>query len=222
MKKTKRVSDDTATRRINRPDLPQIVFGLAVTKEGIPVKCWTMPGNTSDMKTVERMKEDLRGWKLGRCISVMDRGMNSEENRLILQRAGGHYIIGEKLRDSQEAHETVLAKRGRFTPVRENLEIKEVIVGDGERRRRFILVYNPEEAKRDKATLERTVKRNEEALAAVGDQTGKCHGKNVCAHSVPPDHGAVSEAAEKRGRRPGQGEDPSGGPSGREVYYLHQ
>ena len=80
--------------------------------------------------------------------------MNSEDNRLILQKAGGHYIIGEKLRDNQEVHRKVLAKRGRFTAIRENLEIKEVIVGDGERRRRFILVHNPEEAKKDKATRE--------------------------------------------------------------------
>jgi len=137
----------------HRPDLPQVVIGLAVTKEGIPVKCWTMPGNTSDMKTVETVKNDFLGWKLGRCIWVMDRGMSSEENRLILQKAGGHYIIGEKLRDNQEVHKEVLAKRGRFTAIRENLEIKEVIVGDGERRRRFILVHNPEEAKKDKTTV---------------------------------------------------------------------
>ena len=137
----------------HRPDLPQIVIGLAVTKEGIPVKCWILPGNTQDMTTVERVKNDLMGWKLSRCVWVMDRGMNSEENRVILQKTGGHYIIGEKLRDNQEVHKEVLAKRGRFTAIRENLEIKEVIVGDGERRRRFILVPNPEEAKKDKTTV---------------------------------------------------------------------
>lgn len=164
----------------HRPDLPQIVIGLAVTKEGIPVKCWTMPGNTSDMKTVETIKNDLLGWKLGRCIWVMDRGMNSGENRLILQKAGGHYIIGEKLRDNQEVHKEVLAKRGRFTAIRENLEIKEVIVGDGERRRRFILVHNPEEAKKDKATREKTLKKIDEALKSIGEQRGKCHKKSVC------------------------------------------
>jgi transposase len=109
--------------RDHRPDLPQIVIGLAVTKEGIPVKCWIMPGNMPDMKTVETVKNDLLGWKLSRCVWVMDRGMSSEENRLILQRAGGHYIIGEKLRDNQEVHQEVLAKRGRFTAIRENLEI---------------------------------------------------------------------------------------------------
>jgi transposase len=60
----------------HRPDLPQIVIGLAVTKEGIPVKCWVLPGNTSDMKTVEKVKDDLRGWHLSRCVWVMDRGMS--------------------------------------------------------------------------------------------------------------------------------------------------
>lgn len=164
----------------HRPDLPQVVIGLAVTKEGIPVKCWTMPGNTSDMKTVETIKNDLLGWKLGRCIWVMDRGMSSEENRLILQKAGGHYIIGEKLRDNQEVHKEVLAKRGRFTAIRENLEIKEVIVGDGERRRRFILVHNPEEARKDKATREKTLEKIDEALKSIGEQRGKCHKKSVC------------------------------------------
>jgi len=177
--------DDTGLRQYghskdHRSDLPQIVIGLAVTKEGIPVKCWTMPGNTSDMKTVETVKNDLLGWKLGRCIWVMDRGMNSEDNRLILQKAGGHYIIGEKLRDNQDVHKEVLAKRGRFNAIRENMEIKEVIVGDGERRRRFILVHNPEEAKKDKATREKTLKKIEEALNSIGDQRGKCHKKAVC------------------------------------------
>ncbi len=177
--------DETGLRQYghskdHRPDLPQVVIGLAVTKEGIPVKCWTMPGNTSDMKTVEKVKNDLLGWKLGRCVWVMDRGMSSEENRLILQKAGGHYITGEKLRDNQEVHKEVLAKRGRFTAIRENLEIKEVIIGDGERRRRFILVHNPEEAAKDKSTRENTLKRIEESLKSIKEQKG-LHKKNVCA-----------------------------------------
>ena len=165
----------------HRSDLPQIVIGLAVTKEGIPVKCWTLPGNTSDMATVEKVKNDLLGWKLCRCVWVMDRGMNSEDNRLVLQKAGGQYILGEKLRDNQEVHKEVLAKRGRYLKIRENLEIKEVIIGVGERRRRFILVHNPEEAKKDKATREKILARIEKSLKDLGDQKGKAHKKSVCA-----------------------------------------
>jgi transposase len=165
----------------HRPDLPQVVIGLAVTKEGLPVRCWVLPGNTQDMTTVDKVKKDLSGWKLSRCIWVMDRGMNSEENRTILQQAGGHYILGEKLRDDQEDHRHALSRRGRYQKVKENLEVKEVIVGKGERRRRFVLVYNPEEARKDKATRERTLKKIEEALLALGDQRGKAHKKAVCA-----------------------------------------
>lgn len=164
-----------------RPDLPQVVIGLAVTKEGLPVRCWVLPGDTQDMTTVERVKNDLLGWKLSRCIWVMDRGMSSEANRVILQKAGGHYILGEKLRDNQEAHQQALSSKGRYQKVRENLEVKEIVVGQGERRRRFVLVRNLEQAEKDKATREKTLQRIEEALLALGDQKGKAHKKAVCA-----------------------------------------
>src|SRR2546425_4687653 len=64
-----------------RGDAPQIVVGLAVTRDGLPVRWWVFAGNTVDVTTVEQVKADLRGWKLGRCVFVGDAGMNSEENR---------------------------------------------------------------------------------------------------------------------------------------------
>lgn len=33
-----------------RPDLPQVVIAFAVTRGGIPVRCWVWPGNTSDQQ----------------------------------------------------------------------------------------------------------------------------------------------------------------------------
>jgi hypothetical protein len=47
----------------------------------------------------------------------------------------------------------VLTKRGRYTTFKDNLKAKEVIVGDGERRRRYILCYNPKEASPFKVVL---------------------------------------------------------------------
>jgi hypothetical protein len=38
----------------SRSDLPQIVIGLAVTREGIPVRCWVWPGNTADVAVLPR------------------------------------------------------------------------------------------------------------------------------------------------------------------------
>jgi transposase len=88
----------------HRADLPQVIIGMAVTRTGIPIRVWCWPGNTGDQALIRQVKDDLRAWKLGRVVWVADRGFSSAENRRYLQRAGGHYIIGEKLRgDSTEA-----------------------------------------------------------------------------------------------------------------------
>jgi hypothetical protein len=62
----------------HRPDLPQVIIGLAVTREGIPVRVWVWPGNTNDMSVLAEVKDDLRGWRLGRVVTVVDRGFSSE------------------------------------------------------------------------------------------------------------------------------------------------
>jgi hypothetical protein len=81
------------------------VIGLAVTREGIPVRVWCWPGNTVDSALIRQVKKDMRDWRLGRVIWVADRGFSAKENRKFLQSGGGAYIIGEKLRSgSAEAN----------------------------------------------------------------------------------------------------------------------
>src|SRR6266508_4434622 len=71
----------------HRDDLPQIVIGLAVTRTGIPVRCWCWPGNTQDQTLLAEVKDDLRAWKLGRVITVVDRGFSGADNLAYLRRA---------------------------------------------------------------------------------------------------------------------------------------
>ena len=47
----------------------------------------------------QEVKDDLRGWRLGRVVTVVDRGFSSDENLRYLTRAGGHWIAGERMRD---------------------------------------------------------------------------------------------------------------------------
>ena len=129
---------------------PQVVVALAVTREGFPVRCWVLPGNTADSTTIETVRKDLRGWNLGRALFVADAGINSEDNRQELARACGKYLLATRMANVAEIKQKVLTKRGKYTVLRDNLNVKEVIVGDGERRRRYILCYNPKEAKRQK------------------------------------------------------------------------
>jgi len=164
----------------HRPDLPQVIIGLAVTREGIPVRVWVWPGNTSDQSVIEQVKRDLGGWKLGRCVWVVDSGFSSRENLAQLKRAGGHYIAGMKLRAGTAEAKLALQRQGRYHTVAENIEVKQVIVGDGEGRQRFVVARNPREAERDRARREQTIARLEAALTKLEQVRGAAHEKAAC------------------------------------------
>jgi transposase len=178
--------DDENLRKLGyskdkRPDLLQVVIGMAVTKEGLPIRCWVWPGNTADKTVVEEAKKDLVGWKLGRVISVMDRGFSTEDNLTTLQRAGGHYIVGEPMRSGKKIVDEAMSRKGRYQKVRDNLEVKEIVVGDGEKRQRFVLAYNPKEAEKDKKQRDRMVRDLETALEELHQLPEKKHTKTACA-----------------------------------------
>jgi len=167
----------------SRSDLAQVVIAFAVTRTGIPVRCWVWPGNTSDQEIVEQVKTDLNGWNLGRVVYVEDTGFNSERNRRILQGAGGQYIIGEKLRNGPRAElNEALSFGGRYLKLDNGLEIKEVIVGaDSAVARRFVIVRNPEEVERDRLKRDEIVKETERRLEALKQLEGEPHNKAACA-----------------------------------------
>jgi transposase len=163
-----------------REDAPQIVIGLAVTRDGLPVRWWSFPGNTSDVTTVEQVKQDLRGWRLGRCVFVGDSGMMSEDNRRTLSLGGGKYILCCRMRADDEVAQHVLTRAGRYHTVADNLQVKEVIVGDGERRQRYVVCHNPQEALRQRAHRDKLLCELEVELASL-DESRSGHSKRVCA-----------------------------------------
>jgi hypothetical protein len=148
------VADQAAFRTFgkskdSREDLPQIVIGMAVTRDGIPVRVWCWPGDTGDSALIRQVKDDMREWTLARIIWVGDRGFTSKQNRRHLMRGGGAYILGEKLRSAQPEVRAALARQGRYQVIAHNLHVKEVNVeaaGD-----RMVICFNPDQADRDAA-----------------------------------------------------------------------
>jgi transposase len=187
---------------------------LAVTQEGIPVRSWVFPGNTSDATTVEKVRADLRGWKLGRAMFVADSGMNSKENRSELARACGKYLLACRMASVAEIKQKVLSKRGRYIAIKDNLYAKEVIVGDGERRRRYILCYNPKEAERQKKHrrqlvefLEQDIPRHKDdkataqwAIELLASKRFKRYLRITKAGRIRIDRGKIKEAAKNDGK----------------------
>ena len=164
-----------------RSDAPQIVIGLAVTREGFPVRHWVFPGNTVDVTTVAKVKAELAGWQLTRCLFVGDAGMVSAANFQALARAGGKYLMCMPVRAGSEVAESVLARPGRYQSVAENLQVKEVIVGEGVRARRYAVCFNPQEAARQKAHREQLLAELEAELDSLRPLPHQEHSKRVCA-----------------------------------------
>jgi len=146
----------------SRDDLPQVVIGMAVTRDGIPVRVWSWPGNTADSALIRQVKDDMRDWNLARVVWVGDRGFTSEQNRRYLQRAGGGYILGEKLRSGTAEATAALGRAGRYQAVAGNLRVKEVRISEHER---FVICHNPEAADRDATIRTQLLARLEEMIA---------------------------------------------------------
>jgi DDE family transposase len=164
-----------------RDDVPQIIVGLAVTRDGFPVRHWVFPGNTVDVTTVEQVKTELKGWQLTRCLFVGDAGMVSAANLKTLSRGGGKHLVCVPMRRGNEVTREVLTRPGRFKKVAENLEVKEVVLGDGARQRRYVLCYNPQEAERQRAHRSEVIAELEAELATLSETAEGEHSKRVCA-----------------------------------------
>jgi hypothetical protein len=93
-----------------RDNQPQVIIALAVTRDGMPVRSWVLPGDTADVATVARIKDDLRAWRLGRCIFVGDAAMYSADNMAALSRGLGRYILAVPMRKVKEIELEVLTR----------------------------------------------------------------------------------------------------------------
>jgi hypothetical protein len=143
----------------HRPDLKQMVVGLALDIHGWPLCCELWPGNTADVTTLLPVVNRLRQrFRVRRVSIVSDRGMISASTVSALEskELDCNYILGARMRSVKEISETVLADRGRYqevSPERKTskdpspLKVKEVLI-EG---RRYIVCLNEEQRRKDAA-----------------------------------------------------------------------
>jgi hypothetical protein len=154
--------------RDRRPDQPQVVLCVAVDRHSWPIGWDILPGSTADPKAFGAMIERLRKrFRIRRAIIVADRGMISKGSVELLtgdEKAPFDYILGCRMRRQKEVSEAVLARAGRYHTVEDNLEVKEVRVGD----RRYVVCRNPLEATKDAADREAIIQKLRTTLAEHG------------------------------------------------------
>jgi hypothetical protein len=147
----------------HRPDLRQVIVGVVLDGEGRPICSETWPGNATDVKSLLPVVDRLRQrFGIARMCVVADRGMISDATIVELEKRGIEYILGARERSDKEVREIVLADAKPMVPLviprardkETSLEVKEVTVGNWgptAKPRRYIVCFNPDEAKRDAA-----------------------------------------------------------------------
>jgi hypothetical protein len=191
--------------RDRRPDLPQLVLCVAVDGQGWPVAFDVLPGNTADVEalrlTIARFRERFR---IRSAVVVADRGMLGQATLAELRdhaSAPFEYILGCPLRRERAVAEEVLGRPGRYQQVADNLEVKEVRLGE----RRYIVCRNPIEAKQDAAdraallTKLRQTLEHDGPKAVVGNR-GYARFLKIAKGSVTLDEAAIAREARLDGK----------------------
>lgn len=162
-----------------RPDRPQALVGVAVNRDGLPVRHWCFPGNTADITTLDVVLDELAALRPRKFYFVGDRAMVSQDVLDRLESMGLGYLLGVSRRSGWESvHDTALSIRGRYKQVAENLKVKETEWEEGLRTVRLVLCFNPVEAEHDRQLREATVEQLEDELSTL--QQDSAHTKRAC------------------------------------------
>ncbi len=80
-------------------NLKQVIVGVLMSREGVPIAHEVFPGNKSDLKSFKEIISTVKTkYNIKRIIFVADRGMVSEENLTLIEEEGMEYILGVKMR----------------------------------------------------------------------------------------------------------------------------
>jgi transposase len=135
-----------------RSDCTQVVLGLLVTPDGVPVGFEVYPGNTFEGATISDIIGKLREkYRVRRFIFVGDRGLFSKKNLLALrgEKKVGEFIVGIKLGVFKQRHGEFY-DLGRFRWLRHDLGLYET-THEGDR---CIITWSKVRAERDRAARE--------------------------------------------------------------------
>jgi transposase len=157
--------------RDKRPDLPQIVIGLLVTGDGVPIAHHVFSGDTRDSTTLSAVMEDYqRRFGVGRIALVADRGLITEENLAEVARHGFDHVLATRLHNSAD---TTAALRAASAPAATWVEVPDahsracdVAVG----KRRFVVVSSEERHARDEHRHEELMERTENQLIQLAQR----------------------------------------------------
>jgi len=148
-----------------RFDLKQVIVGILMTKDGVPIGHEIYPGNTNDIRAFEAMMQAVaERFHIRRVVIVCDRGMVSERNLKLLEQAGYEYVVGVRMRQLKQHDARRLLEKAKMRSVSPQLKGREVPF-EG---KRLVVCFNAEQAEKDKQKRQEIIGRLVEKLKTQG------------------------------------------------------
>ncbi len=190
-----------------RTDCTQVVLGLLLNTDGIPIGFEVYPGNTFEGKTLENIVEKMRSkFKIRRMIFVADRGLFSSKNLDVLKKDDGEFIVGHRLGSMKKIDQAEVYDLEKFTwIVRDNLAMFESKTKNGDR---LIVTWSKVRAERDAKTRADIIEKIERKLSSAKKVTTKALVSNTNYHKFLSDldggspklnESAIADTAKKDG-----------------------
>ena len=179
----------------NKLNEVQVVLGLLIDKNGMPVGYELFPGNTYEGKTLEKSLIKLKErFKIDRIIVVADKGMNSKINLEKIKDMGFNYIISSRLKSlNKELLKKVLSKEGFIHD--KDYDYKKIDLKD----KSLIVTYSDKRAQNDEKKREKLINKAKEyaekpsLIKASNKRGGKKYIKGTGKCSFCLDEDAISK-----------------------------
>lgn len=156
--------------RDKRPDRPQVVIGLLVTGNGIPIAHYVFPGNTRDSTTLKEVMTDFQErFGIGKIALVADRGLISEKNLADVAHAGFDHVLATRLHRDDRVAAVLEAAAGDATSwvrVTDTTSATEVTM-EGTR---YVVVSSLPRKARDDRRRKELLARTEDQLIALDER----------------------------------------------------
>lgn len=161
-----------------RSDCTQLVFGLLLNTDGIPLGFEVYPGNTFEGNTLSGIVEKMRKkFRIRRMIFVADRGLFSAKNLEFLRQDGGEFIVGCKLGTMKQTVQNALYDLTRFDWITPGeLAVLETKTETGDR---LIVTWSRSRAERDAKTRTDILSKIERKIATKNEVTAKAFVTNT-------------------------------------------
>jgi len=153
----------------NKVNQVQVVMGLLIDDEGIPISYELFPGNTNDFKTLVPVMEHLReNYGINKIIITADRGLNSKQNLAYLKSKGFDYVMAYKIRSASKSVKALVLRDEDYTAEGPDFkwkvcDFKNSVIVDGKKvllEDNMVITWSAKRAEKDRRDRERLIEKS--------------------------------------------------------------